>query len=446
MGRRSLTRALNVWANGMLVGRWRMPTNRPAEFQYDADWVRSPEGRPLSLSMPFTPDNVPIKGEVVNWFFDNLLPDSESIRRRLQSKFRTQSQQAFDLLSVIGRDCVGAIQLLPLDEEPVDVFSIRVEPLDDEGVERMLRSAVTPTSGAWAEDEDDLRISIAGAQEKTALTWHEGQWCRPFASTPTTHMFKLPLGRVGNRQADMRTSVENEWLCLEILRGFDVPVANSTIATFGDQKALVIERFDRRLATNGKYWLRLPQEDFCQATGTPSSSKYESDGGPGLQDMARILAGSENRQADLETIMLAQLLFWMLAATDGHAKNFSLFLLPGGRYRLTPLYDVLSAWPVTGKGPSLFDWKKLKLAMALRGKNVHYALAEIQRRHFNNMASRCGLGPDMDNLIERVLEQTPGVIDEVASRLPAGFPEDVFDTVMRGLQDAAKRLNASANA
>jgi len=238
----------------------------------------------------------------------------------------------------------------------------------------------------------------------------------------------------------MRTSVENEWLCAEILRTYGLPIAACEIAQFGGQKALIVERFDRRLASNGQYWLRLPQEDFCQATGTPAASKYEADGGPGLLDMARVLVGSEARVADMETIMLAELLFWMLAATDGHAKNFSLFMLPGGRYRLTPLYDVLSAWPIIGTGPNQMDWQKLKLAMSVRGKNVHYRMAEIQRRHFNSMAARCGLGVNMEYLIEVVIEKTPVVIDHVASRLPIGFPEDVFTAVSDGLRRSVEML------
>jgi len=149
MGRKLHRRALNVWANGQLVGQWRMSVNHQAEFQYDDAWLLAPEGRPLSLSMPFTLDNAPIKGDVVKAFFDNLLPDSEPIRQRLQSRFHTQSQRAFDLLQAIGRDCVGAIQLLSPDAIPEDVFSIQVDPLDEEGVERVLRSAVSPGLAAW---------------------------------------------------------------------------------------------------------------------------------------------------------------------------------------------------------------------------------------------------------------------------------------------------------
>lgn len=444
MGRRAHSRALNVWANGRLVGQWRLPARGPMEFHYDPAWAASPEGRPLSLSLPLTLDNLPLRGEAVGFYFDNLLPDSEAIRRRLQSRFRTASRDAFDLLEAIGRDCVGAVQLLPEGKTPENLFAIEAEPLTDDDIERLLVAAVTPLATGFgaAGDDGEFRISLAGAQEKTALLRHQGRWCRPHGATPTTHILKLPLGLVGNRQADMRTSVENEWLCARLLAAYGVPVADCDIARFGAQKALVVERFDRLLHPSGDYWLRLPQEDFCQATGTPGSAKYETDGGPGLVPIARILQGSEARDEDLSTLLRAQLLFWMLAATDGHAKNFSLRLLAGGRYRLTPLYDVLSAWPITGRGANRLERNKLQLAMAVRGRNAHYRWKEIQRRHFNETARRCGLGPDMEALIADVLDRTPAVIEAVGRDLPQGFPAEVFDTIAAGLADSAKRLEA----
>lgn len=440
MGRRSHSRVLNVWANGQLVGQWRIPARGPTEFQYDACWVASAEARPVSLSLPMNLDNRPLKGEAVGFYFDNLLPDSDPIRRRLQSKFRTQSREAFDLLEAVGRDCVGAVQLLPENQAPEDVFSIHVEPLDEAGVEKLLITAVAASPGYGDENDEDFRISIAGAQEKTALTWHDDRWCRPLGATPTTHIFKLPLGLVGHRQADMRTSVENEWLCAELLRAYGLQIARCEIRQFGAQKALVVERFDRKLAASGQYWLRLPQEDFCQATGTPSSAKYECEGGPGLVDIAHILHSSETRDEDLSTLLRAQLLFWMLAATDGHAKNFSLRLLAGARYQLTPLYDVLSAWPVTGNGPNHLDRHKLKLAMALRSKNAHYRIKDIRRRHFNATAQKCGFGKDMEALLEDIISRTSKVIQQVGASLPVGFPGDVFESITQGLLDSAERL------
>ena len=130
----------------------------------------------------------------------------------------------------------------------------------------------------------------------------------------------------------------------------------------------------------------------------------------------------------------------MLAASDGHAKNFSIFLLAGGRYRLAPLYDVLSAWPVAGTGENRLDPARLRLAMALRGRNAHYRLRDIQRRHFNAMAHRCGLGADMEDIVEDVLAQLDPVLDKLGAELPAGFPEDVFATIAAGMRASARRL------
>ena len=399
----------------------------------------SEEARPLSLSLPINLDGLPLKGDKVGFFFDNLLPDSDVIRQRVRSRFHTRSGAPFDLLEAIGRDCVGALQLLPDGRTPDGVSDIAVTPLDDSGVERLLLGGVSERVPSQGED-DDFRISIAGAQEKTALTWHRGRWCKPHGATPTTHIFKLPLGLVGGRQMDMSTSLENEWLCAHLLAAYGVPVASCEVKQFGSVKALVVTRFDRILHSSGRYWLRLPQEDFCQATGLPGSLKYEADGGPGLADLSRVLQGSDSREADLTTLLQAQLLFWMLAATDGHAKNFSIRLLPQGRYRLTPLYDVLSAWPITGPRQNQLHEKKLKLAMALRGTMKHYRVAEITRRHFNTTAQQCGLGPNMEPIIADVVSMTPAAIERVGASLPKKFPAALFDSVTTRLQKAAARL------
>jgi len=432
------TRALAVWANGVRVGLWHLPSRGSMEFQYDESWLQADEARPLSLSLPLSPDNAPRKGEAVEAYFDNLLPDSEPIRRRLQDRFHTASRGAFDLLAAIGRDCVGAVQLLPPDAEAPNIRGIEATALNDAAIARELRAVTAPSSPAG--DDEEFRISIAGAQEKTAFLKHNGRWCRPAGATPTTHIFKLPLGLVGNRQADMRTSVENEWLCARIVAAFGIPVANCEIGEFGPQKALIVERFDRTLHSSGKYWLRLMQEDFCQATGTPWHRKYQADGGPGLVDMARILRGSQESQRDMEAVFRAQLLFWMLAATDGHAKNFSIRILQGGGFRLTPLYDVLSAWPIIGKKANELPLEKVRLAMALPGQRPHYLLKSIQRRHFDMLAKRMGVEAEADRLVAEMAEKTPAVIDEVQRGLPKGFPQELLDRVLKGLAKSAQLL------
>ena len=254
MGRQTHSRALSVWANGERVGIWRLPTRGPMEFAYDPAWVASPAGRPLSLSLPFTPSNEAHKGPRVLNYFDNLLPDSEAIRKRIAQRYQTDTLDAFDLLQAIGRDCVGAVQLLAVDDAPAGVERIEGTPLSDSEIETMLARTVSNPALGTPDEADDFRISLAGAQEKTALLWHEGKWQRPHGATPTTQFSSYRSGWSAIKLADLSTSVENEWLCLRILRAYGLPVANAEIMTFGKQRVLSVERFDRQLHSGGQ-WL-----------------------------------------------------------------------------------------------------------------------------------------------------------------------------------------------
>ncbi|AEE67852.1 HipA-like protein [Bordetella pertussis] len=443
MGRRSHSRSLSIWTNGVRVGRWTVPARGEMELQYDVDWVRADVGRPLSLSLPFNLQNLPLKGERVANYFDNLLPDSDAIRRRVAERFRTGSVDPFDLLKAIGRDCVGAVQILEDEEIPEGFDRIEGVPLSEEDIERHLIETVTPRAFAAGRDPDaDFRISLAGAQEKTAFLWWGGQWLAPRGATSTSHIFKLPLGLVGGRRADFSTSVDNEWLCLKLLKAYGLDVAEASIATFGQQRVLVVERFDRRVAPNGQWLMRLPQEDFCQVEGCSPLRKYENEGGPGLKALFATLRQSVNAAVDMRTLMAAQILFWLLRAPDGHAKNFSIQLLPRGRFQLTRLYDVMSAYPVLGDGANQWSPFEIKLAMALIGKNRHYEMHGIQRRHFNSTAQKVGYGPTAEPIIEDLLARTPAIIAAVQADLPQDFSPRVADSVLGGLAQAAKSLGA----
>lgn len=440
------TLALDIWMNGAAVGTWERPRGIADRLVYNRQWINSAEGRPLSLSLPFSHahgrpgETLSLRGDKVTAYFENLIPDNERILQRLRDRYGARSVAPFDMLAAIGRDCVGAIQLVPAGTDRGDIRHIEGTALDAAGVADVLRNTTVSRRPGEVLDDDAFRLSIAGAQEKTALLRHQGRWCIPHGTTPSTHIFKLPLGLVGNVQADMRLSVELEWLCMELAREYGLPVAHVEIGQFEEQKALIVERFDRRLATDGKHWLRIPQEDFCQATGLPPSRKYESDGGPGIRPIMEILRGSEQAEKDRATFFRTQLLFWALAATDGHAKNFSLRILAGGRYQLTPLYDILSTYPIQGRKPHLFDPRNSRLAMAVEGRNRHYVLHEIHRWHWIAMAESLGLVDGAEPLITELIERSPAAFDAVAARLPEDFPMVLFDGVKAGTMAAIKRL------
>lgn len=209
MARPSKQQQLDIRMNGELVGYWKINAQGVQSLNYAESWFSSTAIRPLSLSMPLQPPNIPYRDQRVVNFFENLLPDSTDIRHRIQLKFSANSTRAFDLLTKIGRDCVGAIQLLPPGKEPDNIRRIQSEELNESQIAQELRNT-TSSPALGQKDGNDFRISLAGAQEKTAFLWHQDAWHRPQDATPTTHIFKLPLGHVGNDQADLTTSVENE--------------------------------------------------------------------------------------------------------------------------------------------------------------------------------------------------------------------------------------------
>jgi len=424
---------LRVYQNNRLVGRLQKEPGGAIGFQYDEAWLDRTSAFPVSLSLPLREDAY--QGAPVAAVFENLLPDSDALRRRVAEKVGAAGYDAYSLLAAIGRDCVGALQFLPEDaEEPDDQAALSGEPVDDEAIEKLLKNLVQTPLGI-NRDDDGFRISVAGAQEKTALLRVDGQWLKPHGTTPTTHIFKTQIGELPNG-IDLTNSVENEFYCLKLLELFGLPVTNAEIMTFGKTKALVVERFDR--AWHGGRLIRLPQEDCCQALSVPPARKYQSDGGPGIVQIAELLKGSNDPYRDHRTLLQAQLIFWLIGATDGHAKNFSIFLNPGGGFELTPLYDVLSAQP--SLDARQIERKQMKLAMSV-GNNNHYRIDEILPRHFTQTGERAGLPK---RLVHDVLEETAARAEDAVQRiealLPKSFPATIHDSVRTGVLERLRRL------
>ena len=426
--------SLFIYMNGYEVGEYIQRRGGEQEFIYSDTWLSESATIPISLSLPLTDKKH--KGDRVYNYFDNLLPDSIDIRNRIQARFGATTNQAFDLLYHIGRDCVGAVQLLS-EQENIDIKKIEGTPLSTNDIANELKNYKAAPLGM--NRDQDFRISIAGAQEKTAFLLHEGQWHRPTGATPTTHIFKLPIGNIEQHGIDLSDSVENEWLCLEILREFGLPVAGASIEKFEDTKALVVERFDRELSRDTSWIIRHPTEDMCQATGTAPALKYESDGGPGFITIMDLLKSSVKAEADRKQFMKSIFLFWLLGAIDGHAKNFSIFLRQGGRFELTPLYDVISAYPLAKKRQ--IDDQKMKMAMALHGSNTHYKWHSIMPRHWFNESKRVSFPEtEIQTIIEETLCTVDDVVSNVASRLPRDFPDHIATPIFEGIKKVTKRF------
>lgn len=437
MARRKRHPPLRILLNNRQVGHLRKAPSGAIEFQYDPVWLNRKQALSISLSLPLREDAY--RGAEVTAVFENLLPDSDAIRKRVAEKVGAEGIDAYSLLTAIGRDCVGALQFIDDENDHHyapgdDKNAIEGEALSDEAIEKLLKGLAQAPLGLTRDDE--FRISVAGAQEKTALLKFNGQWLKPHGATPTTHIFKPPIGELPNG-IDLSHSVENEYYCLKLAAAFGLPVNNAEIQTFGATNALVIERFDRRWTKEGRL-LRLPQEDFCQALSVPPTQKYQSDGGPDLVKALDLLNGSDTPDEDQAIVFKAQILFWLIGAADGHAKNFSIFLGPGGTYRLTPVYDVLTAQP--SFDARQIDHRQFRLAMSV-GRNRHYRMHEILGRHFVQTGEAARLPKKLVlDAIEFMAGTADAALKQVEQELPASFPQAIHDSVKGGVMERVSKL------
>ncbi|MBS0477710.1 MAG: type II toxin-antitoxin system HipA family toxin [Proteobacteria bacterium] len=432
MARRAARAPLDIFLNGRLVGRLTRQSSGAIDFVYDPDWLGWEFAMPVSLSLPLRERRY--LGDPVSAVFENLLPDSKPIRTRVAERVGARGADAFSLLSEIGRDCVGALQFLPSGDEPAPTDRIDGVEVGDREIAAIIANLERAPLGL--DDDDDFRISVAGAQEKTALLRYRDRWMKPTGTTPTTHIFKPQIGQLPNG-IDLSNSVENEYYCLKLMDAFGLPANDARMATFGDTRVLIIERFDRRWTRDGRL-LRRPQEDCCQALSVAPTAKYESEGGPGVRRIIDLLRGSDDPAADQLAFFKSQVLFWLIGATDGHAKNFSIFIAPGGRFRMTPLYDVLTAQP--SLDAHQIRRNQFKLAMAI-GDQRRYRMFEINGRHFVQTGRAAGL-PDalIAQAIEEVEADFDAAFDAVEEDLPRGFPGFIAETVRDGAQERRQRL------
>jgi serine/threonine-protein kinase HipA len=421
---------LDVYLNGRLVGQLRRDAGGAIDFKYAREWLAWEHAIPVSLSLPLREQRY--IGAPVVAVFDNLLPDDDDVRRRIAERSSARGTDAYSLLAAIGRDCVGALQFMAEGEGVVSPGVPEARRISEAEVADVLANLERNPLGI--DEEHGFRISLAGAQEKTALLYWKKRWHVPRGTTPTTHILKPQIGRLPNG-LDLSDSVENEHFCLRLVGAFGLPVAQSQIVDFAGRRALAVERFDR-LWTQDKRLLRVPQEDCCQALSVPPSRKYETSGGPSMASIARLLKGSDTPALDARLFFKTQVLFWLLGATDGHAKNFSIRLSPGGRFVLTPVYDVLSVQPNFDAGR--IRRTQMRLAMAV-GTSRHYRLDEITPRHFLQTAKLCDI-PETTatTVLDEIAETADAAMDKALSSMPDGFPGKLAASIIDGARARLK--------
>ena len=326
-----------------------------------------------------------------------LLPDNQAVLERWARDFHASASSPFSLLAApIGHDCAGAVRFAA----PEEVDQIIDKPgtvtwLPDEEVAQRLRELRQDTT-AWLGREFTGQFSLAGAQAKTALLYEDGRWGVPTGSAATTHILKPAVAGLDDHDL-------NEHLCLDSAARAGLVVARTRVARFGDESAIVVDRYDRRRV--GGRLVRIHQEDTAQALGVHPARKYQNEGGPGPREVARLLRDVMPPSVADEAVWRffdALAWNWLIAGTDAHAKNYSL-LLAGRDVRLAPLYDVASALPYG------IHERQLRFAMKIGGDYRVYPY------HNTWKAAVQDLGVDPDAALGRILALT--------ERAPAAFAE-----------------------
>jgi serine/threonine-protein kinase HipA len=408
-----------------------------ASFAYAPEWLALEGAYPLSESLPLTPTTY--SGRRVLNFLWGLLPDNARILDAWGRQFQVSARNPIALLAHVGEDCAGAAQFVPEARLPevleAAAAPAQVEWLEDRDLEERIQE-LARGDGSAARLATEGQFSLAGAQVKIALYFdtRRRRWGIPQGRTPTTHILK-PVAN------DFEGFAENEHFCLALLRRVGLAAALTEWQSIGGVPTLIVTRYDR-IQRDGR-WHRVHQEDCCQALGVHPDAKYENEGGPGWPELMSLLNATDDPQADRERLMSAACLGYLLAATDMHAKNFSLLHARAATrpsLRLAPFYDVASAWPYPRRLPA----QKLKLAMRIGG---HYRLREIAPRHFRKLALAARYSPDalfatLDDLCKRLPDEAAALLNDITEK---GMARPVLAHLVDGIDRQCRLVQRQLN-
>jgi serine/threonine-protein kinase HipA len=410
------TKSLSVRLHGRPVGELVEDAGGRLSFTYNARYC-STSTLPLSLALPVT--DRPFGHEASQAFFGGFLPDDPVARQALGRLFHASPTNDFSLLAAIGRDCAGAVSLIDPDAPvvPDEDRQGTYEPLDEAALAGLLR---TLPSRPLFSAHKDVRLSLAGAQDKAAVTIRsDGMWL-PLQGSPSTHIVKPGV-------AGLDGYVQHEHLCMRLAASLGLPVANTSVRVAEGVSYLLVERYDRVLT--GERVRRLHQEDLCQALSVPSSRKYENEGGPSLERifgvMDRSVAPAPDRIA-LRDFVLANVL---LGNVDAHAKNISILHEPED-HRLAPFYDLSC-----GMAYDLDD----RLAMRLGGT---YDVDQLAARHWERFARSVGLAypPLRARLLQMAADLPAIAAAEVRVMKDAGHDHEILERVVTLLAKRGPRV------
>ena len=323
-----MARTLDVYLEEQLVGHLLQDDGGQMLFRYAPAWLESSECFPISRSLPLREDE--FKQKECKGFFGGILPE-QSNRKTIATILQISDKNDFAMLERIGGECAGALTFVPEGEQPQRTDSDYRQLSDAELTEILETLPKRPLLAG----EKGVRLSLAGAQDKIAVRLDaDGKLSLPLNDAPSTHILKPAI-------ATWEGLVSNETYCMALAQAVGLQAAPTTAHRIGEIEYLLSERYDRAIDGDGTI-RRLHQEDFCQALGIPSETKYQAEGGPGLKDCFALLRhASSNAVADLRELLNAVVFNLLVGNNDAHAKNYSILYGRKGKARLAPLYDLV---------------------------------------------------------------------------------------------------------
>lgn len=409
-----MARSLNVFYDRELVGQLVQDDGGQMTFQYEASWLGKPDPVALSRSLPLRQE--PFTQKESRGFFGGTLPEEDN-RKIIARILGISDKNDFAMLEKIGGECAGAISFLP-EEEAISEDDNRYRALADDELAKILREL--PRKPLMA-GEDGIRLSLAGAQDKIAVRLDDGGISIPRGSAPSSHVLKPAIDTYEG-------VVFNEAFCMALARACGLNAAPVQIGKVEDIDYLLAERYDRIRDDDGNIQ-RLHQEDFCQALGIPSETKYQAEGGPSLADCFALIRDASSAPApDLIALLDAVIFNLLIGNHDAHAKNFSLLYMPDRSIRLAPLYDLVSTVFYT----ELTDRMAMKI-----GKQPKSAL--IYPKDVDRFAADAGLGAAQTRA--RFPALAGRLLDEISSiDKPHSISESVASLIVERCKDYESRF------
>lgn len=408
-------KTLVVRINNEYIGLLTQNNGGKLEFRYQEDAKRI-----LSLSLPLEKKVFAEKN--CKAYFNGLLPESDDVRKAIGERYKINPRNDFSILKAVGYDCAGAVSFTSYESAPENLpcefKNISGQILSEEElyhyIEKLPQKPLfTSYSG--------LRLSLAGAQEKTAIICINNEIGIPAIDVPTTHILKPAI-------KGYTESVENEYICMLTAKNLGLEVSDVSIGKAKDIKYLLVKRYDRQVESNKIK--RVHQEDFCQCLNIPTAYKYQTEGGVSTKNCYEIIRKTSNPAKELQELTRRIIFNYLIGNADAHGKNFSIMHLDNGQITFAPAYDILC----TNVYPNLTKEMAMKI-----GKE--YAPERIYPKNWQIFAEEADISYRfLQQEIIKMAQKLPTELENIVNSFENNIGQDILKITKENCERTIRRF------